>query len=296
MITSARPELSIITVNYYSEDSLGRCLASLEADPLPVEVIVADNGSVAHSRQALEIRFPAVRWAAMGSNLGFGAASNAGARLASAPSLLFLNPDAELCGGNLAEVLDALHSPALAGSLVGLRILDPGGTTQLSCRRFPTWTAFLGNRGSLLTRFFPRNPLSRSYLMTDFEHLATRRVDWVSGAAFAVEARVFAQLSGFDERYFLYCEDIDLCKRAAARGIATWFHPAPSFRHLIGGSSRHCSLIALYHRHRSIWRYYRTHLRFRPFDPLVAALLGARYLLLCSASILARGGAQGGEA
>lgn len=288
MIVSEAPSLSVVIVNYFSEQRLARCLRSIAGQSEPVEVIVADNGSRPELREALVGSHPELVWRSMGTNAGFGAASNAGARLARSGKLLFLNPDTAVVGDGLTALVRALDSPEYSGAILGCAIRDEDGSVQLSCRRFPSWRTFLAGRHSLLTRLAPSNAWSAEYLMRDFDHRAVRRVDWVSGAAMGVSRRTFERLDGFDESFFLYFEDVDLCRRARDAGVPVIYYPEVVVEHAVGESSRRVPYRALAWRHRSMWTYYRRY-HGRPWlDPLAFAAIFGRLGLLCAAAALAR--------
>ena len=245
MIARKSPDLSVVIVNYYSEDELAMCLRSLENSQEPVEVIVVDNGSQKQAIEQLLEVYPSLIWQSMGGNAGFAAACNAGARRAQSDKLLFLNPDTEVFSDSLGNLARALDSRAYSGAIMGCGIENPDGTTQLSCRSFPNWKTFLAGRFSLLTRLFPSNSWSVNYLMSEFNHSDTRQVDWVSGAALGIRKSSYERLGGFDESYFVYFEDVDLCKRASGLGIPAIYYPEARIQHLIGGSSQTAALRAL---------------------------------------------------
>lgn len=282
MIVQQKPVLSVVTVNYFSEQKLARCLRSLEQQPEPVEVIIADNGSDPDQRNSLQSAYPSVVWHSMGRNSGFSAACNAGARLAQSDKLLFLNPDTTVRPQALLALVLALESTQYAGAILGCSIRDADGSVQLSCRRFPDWRTFVAGRFSLLTRLLPGNSWSSDYLMTDFDHQSIHKVDWISGAAMAMSRRTFDRLRGFDERFFLYFEDVDICNRAEALGIGTYYFPEARVEHLIGGSSEQIPFRALAYRHRSMWTYYKRHCRTGWLDPLAYALIFGRLAALVS--------------
>ncbi len=286
MIVRDSPVLSVIVVNYFSEENLARCLRSIAGASEPVEVIVADNGSAAGEQQALRANHPDLVWRPMGGNAGFGAASNTGAAHARSDKLLFLNPDTAVAPGSFGALAQALETPELADAILGCSIFDPDGAVQLSCRRFPSWKTFVSGRFSLLTRLFPSNGWSAEYLMWEFDHRQLRPVDWVSGAAMAMRKRTFDRLGGFDERYFLYFEDVDLCRRARREGIPVVYFPEARVEHLIGGSSRKAPFRALAHRHRSMWRYYRRYHGRLWLDPLAWMGIFGRLAVLCALQAL----------
>jgi GT2 family glycosyltransferase len=286
MIVRHSPDLSVIVVNYFSEEKLARCLRSLDSPAERVEVIVADNGSRPDSRTVLRLSHPAVVWHDMGRNAGFGAASNAGAALACAGKLLFLNPDTAAGMESLAALRRALDTPELGETILGCAIRDPDGEVQLSCRKFPDWRTFVSGRYSLLTRLFPSNSWSTDYLMRNFDHQEVRDVDWVSGAAMAMRKTTFERLGGFDEAYFMYFEDVDLCRRAAQAGLRVCYFPEAQVEHLIGASSRKVPYRALAYRHHSMWIYYKRYHRRPWLDPLAFLGIFGRLAALCSVHAL----------
>jgi GT2 family glycosyltransferase len=138
-----------------------------------------------------------------------------------------------------------------------------------------------------MTKFFPNNPLSRQYLRSDLDHTSDATVDWVSGAAVAMKRSVFQRLGGFSKLFFLYFEDVDLCKRAKSLGIPTHFCGNVIVVHQIGGSSA-SSTKALFYRHASMWKYYKLYLKVPVLDPLVFAAIAARFVLQAAVTITRR--------
>jgi GT2 family glycosyltransferase len=227
-------------------------------------VVVVDNGSVDGTAQLLRRLAqdaPRLELVCNPRNAGFAAACNQGMRLARESRILLLNPDAVLQAGALAALAEGFDRYPQAG-ILGLKVYDwDGATVQLSCRSFPDHRTALFHRYALLSRLAPRNRWSRGYLATDFDHQQVRGFDWVSGCAMAVRRELIEQLGGFDEQFFMYCEDVDLCRRARQAGHEVLYLPAASARHRIGGSSRSVPALVIRERHRSMWRYYRKHLR-----------------------------------
>jgi len=286
VIVTDHPAISVVIVNYHSEEALTRCLRSIDAQPARAEVVIADNGSTEENTARLKARYPAACWLPMGGNAGFGAACNAAARQAQGSKLLFLNPDSEVWPDALERLIAILDSPESGRRILGCRIYNPDGSAQLSCRRFPDWRTPFAARFSLITRLFPRNTWSRNYLMTDFDRATPTRADWVSGAAMGARRETFEELHGFDPAFFLYFEDVDLCRRGRERGIDTWYVPDVRVTHLIGGSSSQAPVRALWLRHQSMWRYYRRY-HGRPVAELLAgAAIFARFFVLAAGELL----------
>jgi GT2 family glycosyltransferase len=166
----------------------------------------------------------------------------------------------------LGAFLDAHPDIAVAAP----QILNDDGSVQLSCRAFPGYsTAFFG-RYSVLTRLWPGNPASRRYLMTGFDHASERDVDWASGAALMFTRAAFDRLGGWDPGLFLFSEDVDFCKRVHDAGLRVVYQPAARVYHTIGISERPTTR-AVVERHRSMWRYYRKHVRRSFVQDIVTA-------------------------
>ena len=203
--------VSVIIVNWNAGPALDACLTSCVAGAADREIILVDNASTDGSVAAARARHPGVRIVETGSNLGFAAGANRGAAAAGGEVLVFLNPDARVAPGALTGLVDALGFTPGVG-IAGGALRDERGRWQ------PGWARF--------------DPLAHLVLDTTPGRLASRfrrgphRVDWVYGTFMAVRRDLFRQLGGFDARYFLYGEDIDLCYRAAQLGARTIHVPA----------------------------------------------------------------------
>jgi hypothetical protein len=262
--------LSVVIVAHDSRPHLAGCLRAVYAqtDAPPLEVVVVDNASTDGGCVAVRREFPQVRVVASPRNLGFAAGVNLGVRHVTGDAILLLNPDALLEAGALRRLAAFLRATPDVG-LVAPKLVDPTGALQLSCRRFPgRWTA-LGHRDALLTRLLPKNPLARRYLLTDWDHASPRAVDWVSGACALVRHAAFQQVGGLDEGFFLFAEDVDLCKRLWAAGWKVYYLPEAVAVHRIGISARRDSARLILARHRSMLRYHHKH--FRAWTPLGVA-------------------------
>ena len=266
-------DLSVIIVNYNAGRFLPRCLASIEAclDGIAHEVCVVDNASTDGTRALIANSFPHVQLIANDRNLGFAAGVNRGLEKTRGRYVLWLNPDAEILDGGMAELLRYLKGEPDVG-IIGPQIVDPDGGIQLSCRSFPSYRTVLFHRYSLLTRWFPDNCYSRHYLKTGWDHAGIREVDWVSGACLLHRREVLDDIGGLDERFFMYCEDVDFCLRARQAGWKVHYHPGLRVLHHIAGSSRRSPALMVLERHRSMWRYYAKHFRR---NPLKDAAVGA---------------------
>jgi len=269
-----------VVVSYDSGEWLLRCVASLRVAGV-AEVVVVDNCSSDGTLERLVAVDADVVVVPVGRNVGYGSAANLGVRRTAADYVVVCNPDlvvAPECVGRLADVLD--DEPLCA--IVGPRIDNSDGTLYPSARAFPSWAVAAGH--AFLGPIAPGNRWSRRYKMLRADdspgwHTGERREsDWVSGACLMVRRTAFASLGGFDEHYFMYAEDVDLCWRARRAGWQVLYEPSAAVVHLQGAStSRRPVAMALAH-HLSAWRFARrsTAGPERALLPLVAAALSAR--------------------
>jgi GT2 family glycosyltransferase len=271
------PSISIVIVSFNAREHLRRCLSSLyENQRGDFEVVVVDNASRDGSADLVGAMFPQATLIRNPSNAGFAVAANAGARVAKGAVIVFLNPDCQLEADAFSAPAAFLCSNEDVGAL-GIKVLDPDGSLQLSVRRFPGLSVSLFNRYSLLTRWFPWNPMSRRYLMSDWDHASIADVDWLSGACLMTTRAVLDRVGYFDEGFFWGFEDVDFCQRVHDAGLRVVYFPGTSVRHEIGASARTAPVRALIARHRGMWRYYRRYLsRGAVIDVLVFGGIVAR--------------------
>lgn len=259
--------VSVVVVAYNNASEIEGCLRSVLGEPEALQVLVVDNASTDGTPEVLErLAREAGRLRILRNpeNLGFGRACNQALRLCTEPLALLLNPDAVLLPGALAALGQGFAEHPEAG-IVGLKVFDwDGVTVQLSCRAFPGFSTALFHRYSVLTRLWPGNPWSRRYLATGFGHERDASFDWVSGCAMGLRRAALERIGLFDESFFMFCEDVDLCRRARNEGFDVVYLPAARVRHRIGGSSRSAPRLVIVARHRSMWLYYKKHLRGGP--------------------------------
>jgi GT2 family glycosyltransferase len=242
--SSAQPTVAIIIVSFNTREMLRGCLAHLrdqEGDQA-LQVIVVDNASRDGSADMVALDFPDCTLVRSAINLGFAAANNLAFGLASAPYLVLLNPDALLQPGALKKSIAHMESTPRAGLAGGL-LQDLSGQLQPSGRLFPS----LLNELLMLSGLAARYPASRFFGRFDrtwADPKQAAQVDWVPGA-FSIIRRSALDLSGgFDECFFLYYEEVDLCRRVAQAGYEIWYWPDVVIEHIGGASSKTLSDMA----------------------------------------------------
>ena len=232
------PRVAVVIVNWNSGGGLAACLESIERTTREgfelSDVIVVDNASSDESAHIAGGE--SVRWKRNTKNVGFAAACNQGAVETSGEFLLFLNPDTRLRPDALSRAVGFLERPENgAVGIVGIALEDEEGRTARRCSRFPT-PRNLTARSFGLDRLWPKR--FAGLVMRDWDHAETRPVDQVMGAFFLVRRAVHDTLGGFDERFFLYFEEVDYCWRARQAGWATWYVAEARAYHEGGGSSK----------------------------------------------------------
>jgi N-acetylglucosaminyl-diphospho-decaprenol L-rhamnosyltransferase len=236
-----------VVVNYNAGDALVGCITSVLAqDPRP-ELVVVDNASTDGSLDRLRRVHPDVRVVRSGGNLGYARAANLGIAATGAPLVAVLNPDTVLAPGVGKAMTDRFTTDLGLGA-AGPRIHNSDGTVYPSARRVPTVADAVGH--GLLFFVWRDNPFTRRYRETGADPARSRDVDWVSGAAIWLRRAALDAVGGWDERYFMYVEDVDLCWRLRRAGWGVAYEPAGTVEHLLGVStaSRPYRMIAEHHR------------------------------------------------
>ncbi|MGO9195729.1 MAG: glycosyltransferase family 2 protein [Acidimicrobiales bacterium] len=269
--------VAAIVVNYNAGEALAPCVASLKAEGV-AELVVVDNRSSDGSVASLRREGPGPRVIESARNLGYGAAANLGAALTTAPYLLICNPDLVVRPGSVGSLLTRLaQDDSLA--VVGPLLRDADGEVYPSGRDFPGLADAIGH--ACLGLIWGGNPWTRRYRHLGADQHRSRSADWVSGAFMAVRRVAFESVGGFDEAYFMYVEDVDLCWRLRRAGWGTWYEPTAEVLHEQGLSASQHPYRMLASHHRSMWRFASRTAEGteRLLLPLMAAGLIARLLL-----------------
>ena len=221
-------DLSIVILNYNAKDYLLPCIKGIveHTADLDYEIIVVDNastdGSVSYIEQKLLPRFKELKLVKSPENGGYAAGNNIGIKAASGRYVVIMNPDIAIWENSLKQMVDFMTAHPQVG-MAGPRLLSPDGSLQYFCYRWPTPQVLLFRRLPSLSRFgFARSAIN-DYLMTDWDHRDTRPVDWVQGSCIIVSREAIARAGLMDERYFLYSEDTDWCRRFWQAGWEVWY-------------------------------------------------------------------------
>jgi N-acetylglucosaminyl-diphospho-decaprenol L-rhamnosyltransferase len=268
---------SAVIVSYNVRDLLLRCIASLKADGVH-DIVVVDNASRDGSADAVRASEPEVTVLALTTNVGFAAGVNRGVARTSAPYVLIVNPDVVVEPGSTKALVDALERDEQLG-IVGPRIETAEGEVYPSARAFPNLVDAAGH--AFLHFVWPSNPFSRRYRMLDWDRGTARDVDWVAGTHVLVRRTAWDAVGGFDEAYFMYMEDVDLCWRLRRAGWRTGYEPAARVSHDIGRSTDQTPYRMILAHHRSMLTFaWRSSSGLgRALVPVVAVALAVRTVL-----------------
>lgn len=253
---SDAPRAVVVIVSYEAREALLACLDSLRRHvTLPLETVVVDNASTDGSADAVRTAHPAVAVIANAENVGFARGCNQGWRASHAPLALFLNPDAEVTPGALETLVRLLEERPEVGA-AGPRTRNADGTIQVSTG--PDLTLLAERRQRRIVRGVARRDPA-ALAEAEALHAREREPDWVSGSCLVARRAALEAVAGFDERFFLFEEDADLCRRLRAAGWRVVFTPAAEVRHRLGHSMASAPRRARLEYDRSHLLYYREH-------------------------------------
>ncbi len=240
-------KVSVVIVSFNVRGFLENLIASLNRslEGLDSEIVVVDNTSDDDTVEYLKKNFPSVRLIENRVNVGFGRANNQGVKASTGEYLLLINPDAIVTESTIKEMLAFSESHPEAGAS-SCKVLNADGTLQKTCRRgFPTpWVAFTKLFG--LSTLFPKTKLFGRYNLTYLNPEEDHEVDAIGGSFMFIPRRVFDEVGGFDEDYFMYGEDIDLCYKIKRAGHKVYYTPRTTAIHFKGESTRRSSINQTY--------------------------------------------------
>ena len=249
--------IDIVIVNYKSTDLLIECLLSVfeSLDGIKAKIFIEDNKSD-NSIDQIKCKFEDVQLCCNDQNLGFAAAANKAIKKGCSPYIILLNPDTIVHQGFFSKVVKFLNQNQNTG-IVGPCILDPCGTVQGSARSFPNGLTGIFGRNTILTRVFPNNRISQNNILTlKSDGKTPMEVDWVSGACMAIRRKALEEVGVLDERFFMYWEDTDWCKRMWQIGWKVVYLPTTSVTHQVGGSSSKASFNSVVAFHHSAYKLF----------------------------------------
>jgi GT2 family glycosyltransferase len=251
--------LSIIFVNYNSSELLSRALDTLEQEEgagLDIELIVVDNGSNdrRHLRDLCLRR--GVRLVLLKRNLGYGAAANRGFHYARGRYVAVANPDITFLPRALSQLVHFLETNPEAG-VVSPQLLYPDRKPQPSCRRLPKLRYVFAGRRSPLVQLFPNYAPAREFLYAElWEAKSPVEVEAVIGTLMVFRRAAFESVKGFDEAFFMFAEDLDICQRLREQGWKVFLEPRARVVHEYGGVRRHWRRFSEFQRVKGLCRFF----------------------------------------
>ncbi len=261
------PEISILTVNYKAPEHTDRMIKSIREFPPPCtyEIIVVDNNSGDNSVELLGGGNPDIKLIPLDKNIGFGAGNNRAAESASGKILVLINPDSVIEEGSFWNAIDYARSNKDVG-VTGVKVVKPDGSIDQTARGFPDASTGLFGRSTFLGKISQKfskgekTGISGKNLQVDPAKTEPYTVDWVAGTVMFIRREVWDELSGFDEDFFLYWEDADLCYRATKLGYKIMYYPGSRLVHVAGVSAACDPAPSIMHFHRSAYHYVVKHL------------------------------------
>lgn len=232
-------KLSIIIVGYRAKKRLFDCIKSIENSKPKnqYEIIVIDNDETSAIKNETEKKFPFVQYFKSKENKGYGAGNNLGAKRAKGQFLFFLNPDTIVFPDTIDILLNTIEKNKNIG-IVAPFLLDKSNNQYdlQGARELTPFRAFFVL--SFINKYFPKNPVSRDYWILDWDKISLKEVDTVPGTAFIIRREVFEKIKGFDENFFLYFEEFDLCRRIRKLGFKIFMDPKSKVKHFWGESTK----------------------------------------------------------
>lgn len=250
-------QVTAIIVNYNTKELLEKCLMHIERSSCAslIHTVVVDNASHDGSVELLRSNYSSVEIIALPENVGFGRGNNAALKRLDTPYALLLNTDAFLEEDTVELLLLYMEKNPGIGA-AGPLVKNADGSVQASCRRFLTissafFHAFIG-------KVLPGNKRTREYMMEDLCREADTPVDWVSGCCMMLRKEALESVDGgFDEKYFMYIEDVDLCWRMHEQGWQVSYVPQAKCTHMVGASGGYRNPIHIKAFHKGMWIFFR---------------------------------------
>jgi len=272
--------LSIITVNFNGGKYLDYFLKSiiLYPPPIPYEVIVVDNDSKDFSFEKAKKKYKNFLFIKSRKNKGYGGGCNLGMRYAKGNIVVFSNPDILLFSNTFKKLLEEIKKDEKIG-IIAPKLLNPDGSLQPSCRRYPRFKYLLFGRRSFFTKYFRNNPITREFMYMDLKENENGKVpvESLMGAFIMMKRKVYEEVNGFDENFFLHAEDTDLCYRIKNKGYGIYYFPEASVIHYHGKSRKYLGIKSIYLLRKSIYIFFKKHYKldiFKKFILTIGLILG----------------------
>lgn len=264
-MTTPPVQLSTIIVTHNSSKWITNCLESLLKDlkPFSYQIIVVDNASTDQTTDLIKSQFPEIILLKKPRNEGLARACNQALSKCQAEYVLFLNPDAEVISGMIHALKTFMEGHPEAGA-IGPALLNADGSLQLSGNTFPSLKN-LCFETFFLDRLFPQNPVFGSHKLSHADRSRPLQVDWTMGSCLFVRKKALDQVGGFDEQFFLFFEETDLCFRLRNAGYEIYVIPEAKVIHRGGaGRPENYNAHKIIHYHRSLFHYFRKHVPVKP--------------------------------
>jgi len=254
----SNPEISIVIVSWNCWEFLPACLDSIFLQIVPEkEVVLIDNDSSDETAQKVSQQYPQVKLIVNPHNLGYARACNQGIREAKGEFILLLNPDTLLQSESLSRMYNFMKDNPEVGAL-GPQLLNPDGSIQPSCRRFPTYSTLVWEF-TFLSKLFPAHPIFGSWRMGDFDFKDLREVDQPMASALLIRKKVTETVGLMDESFRMFFNDVDYCLRIRQAGFKIVFIPQAKIVHHLGGSTKKRRVARVFLSHSGFFQYLEKH-------------------------------------
>ncbi|MDP2637834.1 MAG: glycosyltransferase [Candidatus Levybacteria bacterium] len=234
--------ISTIIVNYKVEKEVLLCVSSILRSKIKekIEIIVVDNDKGSNLERSLAEKYPGVKYVMSPRNLGYGAGNNLGVKFSAGEYILFLNPDTLILDDAVYELFEFLNKHKTAGVVAPLLMKNENPYSLQGSKKLGVIEGIIAL--SFLNRLIPNNPISNRYFLKDWNKKSVQEVDVVPGTAFMIRRSIFEKIKGFDDNFFLFFEEFDLCKRVRELGYKIFIIPQAKVSHIWGASTRKSDL------------------------------------------------------